>query len=98
MLMLFILTNCKNVYLLKTLLCYHQHYNIIIINLTNITIINFTGRQRLDVGRVPSRDGPCWLCGGGQGGQAAGGDDGDEGGDGGDDEDAGDDVFSTTLN
>ena len=54
-----------------------------------------TGRQSLDVGRVPSRDGPCWLCGGGQGGQAAGGDDGDDGGDGGDDEDAGDDVFST---
>ena len=40
-----------------------------------------TRRQRLDFGRVPSRDGPCWLCGGGQGGQAAGGDDGDDGGD-----------------
>ena len=65
-----------------------------------------TRRQRLDFGRVPSRDGPCWLCGGGQGGQAAGAgdEDGDDGGDfggdgdGGDDEDAGDDVFSTTLN
>ena len=79
-------------------LCYHQHYNIIILNLINITIINFTGRQRLDVGRVPSRDGPCWLCGGGQGGQAAGGDNGgDDGGDFGDDGDDDDDNNNPNL-